>query len=199
MRRERSDALLWLSASGPVPAGAVSCLRSIVRRFGAPSFVVPRPPAVLIPLVLCLCLLVSAGCSLPKDHGGKAGARASGAAICKTALSTVGTRYTYGGATPAKGFDCSGLVSWTYAKHGVAVPRTAREQSAMGRAVSKGNLRPGDLVVFKTRSGLHTGIYTGKGRFVHSPRSGTTVREEAIDSKYWRGRFVAGRRHFDVY
>lgn len=196
MRRKRSDARLRLFASGPAPAGAVSFPLSFVFRDILRDML--GRAAHVAAFVLCLCLLASAGCSLPKEHG-TGGGRASGAAISKTALSTIGTRYAYGGATPAKGFDCSGLVMWSYAKHGLHVPRTAREQSAMGYAVSKGSLKPGDLVVFKTRSGLHTGIYTGKGRFVHSPRSGTTVREEAIDGNYWRGRFVAGRRHANVY
>lgn len=147
---------------------------------------------------LLVCLLFLAGCSLPKEPG-PGGARVSGAAISRTAQTAVGTRYKYGGASPEKGFDCSGLVVWAYAKHGVNVPRTAKEQSKMGYTVGKGNLRPGDLVVFRIRSGLHTGIYTGKGRFVHSPRTGTTVRVEDINSKYWSGRFIAGRRHGSLY
>ncbi len=149
-------------------------------------------------LFFCLLLLAGYGCSLPKEPG-PGGARVSGAAISQTALTTVGTRYKYGGATPEKGFDCSGLVLWAYGKHGVTVPRTAKEQSKMGYNVGKGNLRPGDLVVFRIRSGLHTGIYTGRGRFVHSPRTGTTVRVEDINSKYWSGRFIAGRRLAGMY
>lgn len=155
-------------------------------------------PGRVVALLFCLLLLAGAGCSLPKEPG-PGGARVSGEAICRTALTTVGTRYTYGGASPGKGFDCSGLVLWAYGKHGVNVPRTAKDQSAMGYNVGKGNLRPGDLVVFRIRSGLHTGIYTGKGRFVHSPRTGTTVRVEDLNSKYWSGRFIAGRRHGNVY
>lgn len=150
--------------------------------------------------LLCL-LLFASGCSLRSsapDMTGH-GPKVPGAAISKTALSTVGAPYKYGGICPVNGFDCSGLVTWVYARNGVAVPRTAREQSRLGASVSQSSLRPGDLVVFKIRGGLHTGIYTGNGRFVHSPSSGKRVRQDAINDSYWRGKFVAGRRHARIY
>lgn len=188
MWQEKADTPLRQKAIGTAPAGAASLPLSFCE----------RPAAFGLCLAILLCFLACSGCTLPREPA-PSGRTASGAAISQTALTTIGTRYCYGGSSPAKGFDCSGLVLWAYGKNGLNVPRTANEQSRMGYAVSKGNLRPGDLVVFKTRSGLHTGIYTGKGRFVHSPRSGTSVREESIDSKYWRGRFIAGRRHAGVY
>lgn len=166
-----------------------------------------RPSAVLssatlpvfILALLCLVLFAS-GCSLRATPDPSAsGPKVPGAAICKAALSTVGTPYRYGGSNPVKGFDCSGLVAWAYEKHGVRVPRTAREQSMLGASVAKSALKPGDLVVFRLNSGLHTGIYTGKGRFVHSPSSGRQVRVDDMDSRYWRGKFIAGRRHARLY
>lgn len=154
-------------------------------------------PSVRIACLFFLLLLFS-GCSLRSDPGSGSGS-AAGNAISKAALSTVGTRYAYGGTSPSKGFDCSGLVCWAYAKSGLSLPRTAKEQSRVGRAVSWGDLRPGDIVVFRIRSGLHTGIYTGKGRFVHSPSSGKSVRVDKVTSDYWKSRFVAGRRPAGVY
>ena len=155
--------------------------------------------SVFILALLCLALFAS-GCSLRSTpEAAEHSPKVRGTAISKTALTTVGTPYVYGGSTPAKGFDCSGLVAWAYARHGVKVPRTAKEQSILGSSVSKSALKPGDLVVFRIRSGLHTGIYTGKGRFVHSPSSGKRVRVDDMHSKYWRGKFVAGRRHARVY
>jgi Cell wall-associated hydrolases (invasion-associated proteins) len=149
-------------------------------------------------LGLFLLLLLFSGCSLHSEPVPGTGS-AAGAAISRTALSTIGTRYAYGGASPSSGFDCSGLVCWSYAKNGLKVPRTTREQSRLGTAVSMGQLRPGDLVVFRIKSGLHTGIYTGKGRFVHSPSSGKAVRVDEVGSTYWKGKFIAGRRHAKVY
>lgn len=153
-----------------------------------------QPGKWLIAALLVLSLAMAAGgCSLPKKV--PTGPMVAGARVSNTALSTVGTRYVSGGTTPNKGFDCSGLVCWAYAQNGLNMPRTAREQSKVGSSVSKKSLREGDLVVFKIRGGMHTGIYTGKGKFVHSPSRGKTVREDKIDSIYWKDKFVAGRRH----
>ena len=146
----------------------------------------------LVCIVFCLALSAG-GCSLPKKV--PSGPTVEGTRISKTALSAVGTRYVSGGTSPGKGFDCSGLVCWAYAQNGLSVPRTAREQSKLGSSISQKSLREGDLVVFKLRNGMHTGIYTGKGKFVHSPSRGKTVREDKIDSIYWKNKFVAGRRH----
>ena len=151
----------------------------------------------IILALLCLALF-AAGCA-SKTATPTPDDKVSGAAISKTALSTVGTPYVYGGSTPAKGFDCSGLVAWAYSKNGVKVPRTVKEQSKLGASVSKSALRPGDLVIFRISSGLHTGIYTGRGRFVHSPSTGKKVRVDDINDKYWRGKFIAARRHDRVY
>jgi cell wall-associated NlpC family hydrolase len=151
--------------------------------------------AAALALLLALALFFQ-GCSL---HSGPSQGTASGNSISRTALSTVGTRYAYGGAHPSKGFDCSGLVCWVYSQNGLRLPRTAREQSQVGSAVSKSGLRPGDLVVFKIQSDLHTGIYTGQGKFVHSPSSGKTVRVDKLTNKYWLNKFVAGRRHRQLY
>ena len=144
-------------------------------------------------LLVCLVCLVAAtfsACSLKS----KTRPNVSGPAISQSALSTLGTPYRSGGTSPSRGFDCSGLVLWAYARHGFNVPRTAKAQSGVGSAVGKGALQKGDIVVFKTRSGIHTGIYTGGGKFVHSPSRGKTVRVDRLDSEYWSRRIVSGRR-----
>lgn len=165
--------------------GAVAALRAGSRY---------RPGRLFLAGMLALSLALAAGgCSLPKKV--PSGPTVAGSRVSNTALSAIGTRYVSGGTTPNKGFDCSGLVCWAYAQNGVSMPRTAREQSKVGSSVSKKSLRAGDLVVFKIRGGMHTGIYTGKGKFVHSPSRGKTVREDKIDSIYWNDKFVAGRRH----
>jgi len=154
---------------------------------------------ILILALLCLALFAS-GCSLSSTSktAGQDPNKVSGTAISKTALSTVGTPYVYGGSTP-KGFDCSGLVSWAYANNGVKVPRTAKEQSKLGSSVPRSALKPGDVLVFRNNRGLHTGIYTGKGRFVHSPSAGKRVRVDDMNSQYWRSKFIAARRHDRVH
>ncbi len=61
--------------------------------------------------------------------------------------------------------------------------------------VRDGRLAPGDLVVFGNGDAVnHVGIYVGKGRFVHAPNSGGTVRLDEINGWYWREHFLGGRR-----
>jgi hypothetical protein len=149
---------------------------------------------------VCLLLAQSAGCSLRSGAGGDGGeGTASGRAVSKVALSAVGVPYRIGGSTPEKGFDCSGLVFWAYARNGVKVPRTAAEQSGLGSSVRRAEMKPGDILVFKIKSGLHTAVYVGQNRFVHSPSSGKKVRVDNISGDYWKTRFIAARRVRQVY
>ena len=150
-----------------------------------------------LPAVL-LVLLLASGCAKYPASTEPLGGTVAGKAISRTARSAVGTPYRPGGNSPRSGFDCSGLVCWAYAQNGVSLPRTTVEQKNIGRAVSKDRLQPGDVVVFNIRRGLHTGIYTGDGKFIHSPSRGKTVREESLNQKYWKDRFVVGRRHRQV-
>ena len=110
------------------------------------------------------------------------------------ALAQIGTPYRYGGETPAEGFDCSGLVQYSYGATGHRVPRTARAQRAAARGTPHGQLRPGDLVFFEigTAKSPHVGIYLGEERFLHAPSSGGHVRIDRLDSNYWRRQFSGG-------
>jgi cell wall-associated NlpC family hydrolase len=113
------------------------------------------------------------------------------------ALHALGTRYRYGGQSPETGFDCSGLIMHVFEQAwGVLLPRTAREQSRVGKPVKRRDLIPGDLVFYNTRNQPHShvGIYIGNGRFIHAPRSGARVRIESVDTPYWRARFNGARR-----
>jgi cell wall-associated NlpC family hydrolase len=104
-----------------------------------------------------------------------------------------GVPYVWGGASPRSGFDCSGLVQYVYGKLGISLPHYTVSQYRHGRAVSRKSLRPGDLVFFH---GLgHVGIYAGRGKYIHAPRSGSTVRWASLASSpsyYGARRIVAG-------
>lgn len=113
--------------------------------------------------------------------------------IVRTARAQIGTPYRSGGAAPG-GFDCSGLVQWAYRQHGITVPRTTAQQIHAGVRIKKNELQAGDIIVFRTSSGLHTGIYTGKGTFIHSPRTGAYVREERLHTDYWTRAYREARR-----
>ena len=77
-------------------------------------------------------------------------------------------------------------------------PKGSNAQAKAGYGVGRGiAMRPGDILVFDTnrgRTGLHTALYTGNGRFVHSPTSGKRVREDSLAQEYWKKRLIRIRR-----
>jgi len=111
-----------------------------------------------------------------------------------TALDQVGTPYRYGGSSPA-GFDCSGLVYYSYAIAGKQVPRTTSGLWNALDPVPDDELRAGDLLFFRIDGKMsHVGLYVGGGRFVHAPSSGRAVSVERLSSAFYSRAFVrAGR------
>lgn len=111
--------------------------------------------------------------------------------IAQLALSMVGVKYRYGGADPAAGFDCSGLVYYTFSSNGHIVPRTSREQFDAARKIPLADALEGDLVFFRDQEKLsHVGIYLGNGQFVHAPSSGGTVSVANLDAPYYQRHLV---------
>lgn len=101
-----------------------------------------------------------------------------------------GKPYQWGATGPSR-FDCSGYTKYVFNRVGKRLPRTAAQQYAAIRHVSKSNRRIGDLIFSKNSSGriYHVGIYAGNNRIWHSPRSGQTVKLSQI----WASRWVVGR------
>jgi cell wall-associated NlpC family hydrolase len=113
------------------------------------------------------------------------------------ALSLVGIDYRYGGETPDRGLDCSGLIRYVFQQvTGVMLPRTAKELSRIGKDIRTTELEPGDLVFFNTRrfAFSHVGIYLGNGRFIHAPSHGGEVGVASLASAYWHKRYNGARR-----
>ena len=105
-----------------------------------------------------------------------------------------GIPYRYGGMSK-RGVDCSALVYLTYREHmGIQLPRTTQYQAVAGEAIKRGQLRPGDLVFFRTgRGGRHVGIYIEDGKFLHASESkGVTISE--MTGYYWKNRYWRARR-----
>jgi murein DD-endopeptidase len=103
------------------------------------------------------------------------------------AVELVGKRYRYGGSDPSSGFDCSGLVQYSYAQAGRKLPRSTDDQRAASQRIRASELRRGDLLFFdqEGKKHGHVGIYIGSGEFVHAPSSGKRVRRDRLDAPYW--------------
>jgi hypothetical protein len=140
--------------------------------------------------------LPAPGADRPRSAPSSATARR----VLGTADQYLGTPYKYGGTTPA-GFDCSGFVQYVFARQGVTLPRTSRQQATVGQraSASVAGLRAGDLMLFASNGSRidHVAIYAGDNRIVHSTSSGGGVRYDDLSTS--RGRWfvehhVASRR-----
>ncbi|MBT1446186.1 C40 family peptidase [Shewanella sp. JM162201] len=108
-----------------------------------------------------------------------------------------GVPYRLGGMSK-RGIDCSGFTLMVYRDlAGVSLPRTVNEQLTGGKAVSRGQQRPGDLIFFKTgRNNRHVGVSLGGDRFVHaSTSSGVII--SSLSNSYWQQKFWQIRRYAD--
>lgn len=125
--------------------------------------------------------------------------KVSGNDIVEYAKKYIGYKYVYGGASPSKGFDCSGFTYYVYKNFGYTLSRSSKAQANNGIKVEKENLQPGDLVIYKNASLTaigHVGIYIGNNKMIHASEPGVGVTITDIDSvahKYPQ-RYVTARR-----
>lgn len=121
--------------------------------------------------------------------------------VVQTAIESLGTPYVWGG-TLDNGFDCSGLIQYAYAEHGIRIPRTSRDQAHAGGVVTPvvEALRPGDILLFAAQPGggvSHVGMYVGELKFIHSSNQGVKLSRldpEDPEGAYWIERWVGARR-----
>jgi cell wall-associated NlpC family hydrolase len=119
----------------------------------------------------------------------------SGYELAGTALSLRGTPYRSGG-RDLSGFDCSGLIWYVFAQHGLQVGRTVLEQFREGVEIGSDALEAGDLVFFITdaHGASHVGMAIGGDEFVHAPNARGQVRVERLSASYWSSRYLGARR-----
>ncbi len=109
--------------------------------------------------------------------------------LLSTAENYIGTPYRRGGMSP-NGFDASGFVRFVFARLGVTLPRSTRDQARVGERVRPdwSALQPGDLVMFEDENGIdHVAIYVGRARIIHSSETGGGVRYDDLNTE--RGRW----------
>ena len=117
--------------------------------------------------------------------------------IISTAMKYIGVPYAWGGTSP-NGFDCSGFVQYVFKQHGYYLNRTAAAQYSNGVAISRSNLRAGDLVFFErtyvTNGISHVGIYIGDNQFIHAGNGGVEI--ASLNSNYYASRYCGACRVF---
>ncbi|WP_406492269.1 NlpC/P60 family protein [Streptomyces sp. NBC_01604] len=112
------------------------------------------------------------------DFGSAAPPSARAAAAIAAARSALGKPYVWGANGPS-GFDCSGLMQWSYAQAGVSLPRTSQGQRYAGSQVPLSQAQPGDLVTYRSDAS-HVAMYMGNGQVIHAPYPGAPVRYDPV-------------------
>jgi cell wall-associated NlpC family hydrolase len=147
----------------------------------------------LIALSLLALFLLLGGCASQvryTQHAPAAGTHQSKHPATVIASHMLGRPYRYGGASP-QGFDCSGLVYYSYNKAGYKVPRTSQRQYRDSLPVKHAERREGDLLFFRIEGKVsHVAVYLGNNNFIHAPSSGKRVGIASLDQPYWKQRLT---------
>jgi cell wall-associated NlpC family hydrolase len=116
-------------------------------------------------------------------------------AIRLSSLLFYGTPYRFG-SNSSHALDCSGFVQKVFRANGIELPRDSRRQAKYGYKVNLSELKPGDLLFFKTysRDVSHVGIYIGDGKMIHAATRGGQVKVSSIYDPYYRQRFLFAKR-----
>lgn len=115
----------------------------------------------------------------------------------------VGVPYRYGGDSPQRGFDCSGLTCYLYKKANISLPRTSSAQVRMGPLLKYTEARAGDLIFFGTGNRVnHVGIVLrsspGTIEVIHSTSSAGVISQNVLASRYWSSRLIGVVRLSDL-
>ena len=146
------------------------------------------------PLLAALLATALAGCALFQSEADELREE-----IVDTALDQVGEDYEYGGEDPDDGFDCSGLVFYSYGEHGIKLPRSAAAQKRAGKFVLFKDAKPADLLFYhfgdRKKGDLHVVLYLGGGKGVHAPVRDGEVEVIKVSERQWTSRYVGAARY----
>lgn len=150
-------------------------------------------------LIIIATLITLTACSSYKTIPSPVNVTSSDSATVKKLKSHYnewrGVKYSIGGMSK-KGVDCSGFVQLAFKeKLHKNIPRSTELMSTTGKQISSKNLRPGDLVFFKTGWKVrHVGIYMGKGEFIHASSSRGVIKSK-LNNPYWSDAYWMSRRY----
>jgi cell wall-associated NlpC family hydrolase len=148
------------------------------------------PRIVTLSIAVLTACLLALSLAAPAEAGPRRGRFHHAVTV---ALHQKGDPYRYGAEGPRR-FDCSGLTQFSYARAGLALPRSSDAQARYARRVRRSKMRRGDLIFFHRRGNVyHVGIYRGRSRagnrlMVHAPSPGRRVRTSLL----WSNRWFAG-------
>lgn len=100
----------------------------------------------------------------------------TGEELVAYAMQFVGNPYVWGGNSLTEGCDCSGFVHLVYKHFGYKTVRYSMSFLSEGKAVSRADVRPGDIVVYTMKNGIgHVAIYAGNGKIVEAQSSSAGI------------------------
>ncbi|NDP28550.1 MAG: LysM peptidoglycan-binding domain-containing protein [Flavobacterium sp.] len=110
--------------------------------------------------------------------------------LISKASENIGTPYRSGGTSTA-GFDCSGLMCYTFSSYDIKLPRSSIEMSSYGSKIDAQSAQKGDLIFFKTNGrrqinhvGMVIEVSDGEIKFIHSSNHGGVMISSTKESYY---------------
>ncbi|MGJ7912097.1 C40 family peptidase [Neobacillus sp. LXY-1] len=145
-------------------------------------------------LVAALAITATLTTSLFATSGEKAEAATYHTKAISVAKANIGVPYKWGGMSPS-GFDCSGLVKYSFGKAGINLPRTAADMFYT-KGYRVGSLQTGDLMFFaptKASKPSHVAIYVGEGKMIMASSS-KGVMITYTSNSYWKPKYIGAKR-----
>jgi cell wall-associated NlpC family hydrolase len=125
--------------------------------------------------------------AIPRVYG-----RQASEYVIRRGMSQIGVPYSWGGGNaggPSKGidsgagtvgFDCSGLILYSFAGVGIKLPHYSGAQYDLGRKIPSSQARRGDVLFYGPGGSQHVTLYLGNGKMLEAPDVGQTVKVSPV-------------------